>query len=62
MTKIPDRLDVFFLLKSKKITINQPKVGTNEEEFKDLNFNENSHFPFYPSMFEVILAEIVTDS
>lgn len=29
MTKIPNRLDVFFLLRGNKVTINKPNTGTN---------------------------------
>jgi hypothetical protein len=62
MTKIPDRLDVFFLLKSKKITINRPNTKASEcEEFEDRIIDENSSLPFYPSMFQAILEEINVD-
>jgi hypothetical protein len=59
MTKIPDRLDVFFLLRRNKITINKPNTGTDkEEEFIDRVVDENSSLPFYPSMFQALLEEI----
>jgi hypothetical protein len=59
MTKIPDRLDVFFLLRRNKITINKPNTGTDkEEEFIDRIVDENSSLPFYPSMFQALLEEI----